>query len=271
MSSIRRKLSNRNWKIRIHVCVNKRECDLILRASAFLDQLDPRPAVDWQKIPAGTPKSALRAGQRGGRNRQSVSKRSATLRICASAFPLLRRSRKSSKILVLGKQRSRTDSFFFSFFGSLIYLLCSSAPIFIERSSIEKVMSFVYELKKSKSNQTHDSIFHGHEFPRRRFKRFYSGITLWSFHLFFFFFYRSLQVSEHRCQMKIDETRTLVQTSSCHESTLWTNVSAYWTYTHSLCLSLSLLLLSSLVISIIRFILHSPHLLSAYIWREIHT
>lgn len=161
--------------------------------------------------------------------------------------------------------------FFFSFFGSLIYLLCSSAPIFIERSSIEKVMSFVYELKKSKSNQTHDSIFHGHEFPRRRFKRFYSGITLWSFHLFFFFFYRSLQVSEHRCQMKIDEARTLVQTSSCHESTLWTNVSAYWTYTHSLCLSLSLLLLSSLVISIIRFILHSPHLLSAYIWREIHT
>lgn len=119
MSSIRRKLSNRNWKIRIHVCVNKRECDLILRASAFLDQLDPRPAVDWQKIPAGTPKSALRAGQRGGRNRQSVSKRSATLRICASAFPLLRRSRKSSKILVLGKQRSRTDSFFFFFFRIL--------------------------------------------------------------------------------------------------------------------------------------------------------
>lgn len=49
--------------------------------------------------------------------------------------------------------------FFFSFLGCLIYLLCSFAPIFIERSSIEKVMSFVYELKKSKSNQTHGSIF----------------------------------------------------------------------------------------------------------------
>lgn len=39
--------------------------DLILRTSAFLDQLDPRPAVDWQKIPAGTPKSAQRAGTEG--------------------------------------------------------------------------------------------------------------------------------------------------------------------------------------------------------------
>lgn len=54
----------------------------------------------------------------------------------------------------------------------------------------------------------------------------------------FFFFYRSFQVSEHRCQMKIDEARTLVQTSSCHESTLWTNVSAYWTYTRSLSFSI---------------------------------
>ena len=38
--------------------------------------------------------------------------------------------------------------------------------------------------------------------------------------------------------MKIDEARTLVQTSSCHESTLWTNVSAYWTYTRSLSFSI---------------------------------
>lgn len=36
-----------------------------------------------------------------------------------------------------------------------------------------------------------------------------------SFFSFLFFFYRSFQVSEHRCQMKIDEARTLVQTSSC--------------------------------------------------------
>lgn len=66
--------------------------------------------------------------------------------------------------------------------------------------------------------------------------------------LFFFFTVRSFQTSEHRCRMKIDETDkacTLVQTSSCHESILWTNVSTYWTYS----LSFSLLL-SSLATSI---------------------
>lgn len=129
--------------------------DSILQASAFLDQLDPRPAVDWQKIPAGTPKSALRAGQRGGRNRQSVSKRSATLRICASAWSRFCDDHENHRrFLSSANNRSRIESFLFlSFSGCLIYLLCSFSPIFIERSSIEKVMSFVYELGK-KINRT---------------------------------------------------------------------------------------------------------------------
>lgn len=50
----------------------------------------------------------------------------------------------------------------------------------------------------------------------------------------------------------------------CHESTLWTNVSVILDlYTPTLSL---FLLPLPIHISIIRFILHSPHLLSAYIW-----
>lgn len=69
-------------------CIERVSIDWILGASCILDQLDPRPAVDWQKTPAGIPKSAPRAEQRGGRDRQSVSKRSRALRICASTVPI---------------------------------------------------------------------------------------------------------------------------------------------------------------------------------------
>lgn len=68
-------------------------------------------------------------------------------------IPLLRRSRKSSKILILGKQPISNRIFSFSLFFGMLNIFALLLLSYIERSSIETVMSFVYELGK-KVNRT---------------------------------------------------------------------------------------------------------------------
>lgn len=95
-------------------------------------------------------------------------------------IPLLRRSRKSSKILILGKQPISNRIFSFSLFFGMLNIFALLLLSYLYRAFVDREGNVVClrVRKKNKSNQTHGSIFPTMNFPEEVFKRFYSGITL---------------------------------------------------------------------------------------------
>lgn len=109
------------------------------------------PSTDRKYQPGPRKRSEGRTeGRKESTIRVETQRNSPHLRL--RLIPLLRRSRKSSKILILGKQPISNRIFSFSLFFGMLNIFALLLLSYLYRA-FEKVMSFVYELGK-KVNRT---------------------------------------------------------------------------------------------------------------------